>query len=207
MQIMSMCTITNLINLHVALPPDTERVTTVSAVRRAVEGLVLVIITGTTISTPGAASLPSVTCSKLNWNAAEKREKWKRNFIAKVRQRNLTIEIFRRLSTIVYHAKIKLGHLTCGEFSREHKFSWITNTSGKKFFCDKVWPHLLQNFPHAKGSTVAVRTGKLIAGSRKIFAVCSMVLRQIFCRYTGFAAQLSFFSSSAKKKNKKIKNK
>ena len=66
MQIMSMCTITNLINLHVALPPDTERVTTVSAVRRAVEGLVLVIITGTTISTPGAASLPSVTCSKLN---------------------------------------------------------------------------------------------------------------------------------------------
>ena len=134
MQIMSMCTITNLINLHVALPPDTERVTTVSAVRRAVEGLVLVIITGTTISTPGAASLPSVTCSKLNWNAAEKREKWKRNFIAKVRQRNLTIEIFRRLSTIVYRAKIKLGHLTCGEFSREHKFSWITNTSGKNFF-------------------------------------------------------------------------
>ena len=55
-----------LINLHVALPPDTVTVTIVSAVRMAVEGLVLVIITGTVISTPGVASLPSVTCSKLN---------------------------------------------------------------------------------------------------------------------------------------------
>jgi len=70
-------------NLPVALPPDTETVTTVSLWRNEAEGSML-MITGTARSSadcPAVASVPSddetgETVPKLNWIAADKEDKF-----------------------------------------------------------------------------------------------------------------------------------
>ena len=56
------------INLHAALPPVTETMTTKSAGRRAVEGLMLSTMgtAASSVDEPAVASLPVVICPKLN---------------------------------------------------------------------------------------------------------------------------------------------
>ena len=51
--------ITNILNLHVALPPDTEIVTTVSVGRNEIEGSML-MITGTARSSSDCSAVASV---------------------------------------------------------------------------------------------------------------------------------------------------